>query len=321
MNNKIRLLYLLKYLQEHTNPEHIKNAADIGTDLSFLGKELDRKTIYSDIENLNEAGYEIEMTRNGDKVGYYYDGELFDQAEMRILADSILSSESLSEKKTDQMLEKLLSLTNEYDRKEMKQQLKYRITKTANEQVLYNIDAIQKAISRKQAITFRYFDIDITRKKKYRDHSYTLIPYALVRNMERYYLIAFNEKHDNYNHYRLDKMDSIKLEETEHKFREFDISGYMSSAFGMYSGEKQAVTLRCKKNLAERVMDHFNNNGIITKIEDEWFEIEAEIMVSPVFYSWLFSYNGDIRIIKPESVIEGFKKRCEDFLSVYQKEK
>ncbi|MBQ4253408.1 MAG: WYL domain-containing transcriptional regulator [Erysipelotrichaceae bacterium] len=320
MNNKIRLLYLLKYLQQHTNPEHIKNAVDISTELSFLGKELDRKTIYSDIENLNEAGYEIEMIRNGDKVGYYYDGELFDLSEMRILADSILSSESLSEKKTDQMLEKLLSLTNEYDREEMRKQLGYRISKTANEQVLYNIDAIQRAISHRKAISFRYFDIDISKKKKYRNHSYRLVPYALVRNMERYYLIAFNEKHQGMNHYRLDKMDSIKLEETEHEFLDFDINDYMSSAFGMYSGDKKTVTLRCKTALAERVIDHFGNNGIVTKIEDEWFEIEAEIMVSPVFYSWLFSYNGDIRILRPDEVIEDFTKRCADFIAAYTKE-
>lgn len=320
MNNKTRLLYLLQYLQKHTDPDHIKNANDINAALSFLGKDLDRKTIYSDIESLNEAGYDVEMTRNGDKIGYYYDGNLFDMAELRILADSILSNDFLSRKKADAMLEKLLSLTNEYEAAELRQSLIYPSATAQNEQILYNIDAIQQAIRHRKAISFRYFDIDLSKKRVYRNHSYSVIPYALVLNNERYYLICYSERFENFGHYRLDKMDSISLEDTEHSFRQFDVNQYMSSAFGMYAGEKRSVTLRCRNSLAEMVTDRFGSNGIITRRDEQFFEIEAQVMLSPTFYSWIFSYNGDIRIIKPDDVIEEFRNQCENLLRGYRED-
>lgn len=320
MNNKMRLLYLLDYLKENTNEENLANSSDIIAELNSQGFNVDRKTFYSDIAALNEMGYNVEKQHSSDKIGYYYDSELFDRVELRILADSILSSHFLSEKKSNAMVEKLMSLTNKHDRKQLMDSLNYHSFKSSNEQVFYNIDAIMEAIRLKKAISFRYFDTDISSKKIYRNKNYNMVPYALVLNQERYYVICYYEKYEGFSHYRLDKMDSIKAVDTDHLFKEFDVSEYVKSAFSMFTGEKTAVTLRCRNALAETIVDRFRENCIITRTESDCFEAEIEVMLSTVFYSWVFGYNNDIRIIRPESVKQQYLQMCQNAIDKNQGE-
>ena len=319
MNNKTRLLFLLDYLKTNSNPEHLINASDIAEVLQEKGYSMERKTVYSDVAALNEAGYNIELSNANGKVGYYYDSHLFDLAELRILADSIKSNSFLSEKKTGQLLDKLYSLTDIHDRELLKRTADYQHPKSGNEQILYNIDAIQNALIQHKAITFRYFDIDISARKNYRNHSYSVVPYALVLNQNRYYLICFDPKHDAFSHYRLDKMDSILLVDTDHNYRQFDVNRYVSSAFAMFAGQKQGVLLRCRNHLAEAIMDRFGEGAIITSREEEFFEVQVEVMISVMFYSWVFGYNGDVRIKAPDNIRKEFMDHCRKVMDEYER--
>ena len=166
--SKARILKLLKILQDKTDPDHVLNSEQLISLLDEVGEEAERKTIYSDIKSLQAAGYQIEAVHNGRESGYYYDDLKLDSAELRVLADAVASNNFITERKTDELLKKLMSLTNEHERKIIEQTLAYRHNKTGNEQILYNIDTVQRALHDHKAISFVYFDKNIRREKAYR---------------------------------------------------------------------------------------------------------------------------------------------------------
>ena len=69
-----------------------------------------------------------------------------------------------------------------------------------NESIFYNVDTLHNAIASNRKITFRYFDYNIKRKKVFRKNGgyYCTNPVALTFDNENYYLIAFNEKYEDF---------------------------------------------------------------------------------------------------------------------------
>ena len=318
--SKARIVKILDILRRYSNYDHALNADAISRYLLEVGEEAERKTIYSDISNLREAGYDIELKREGHDVGYYYDGTLFDNAELRILADAVNSSNFITENKSDKMIDKLMSLTNVYDGEIIKDTVSYRHPKTSNEQILYNIDTLQNALHYRKGVNFLYFDLDFNNGKKYRKgmKRYHTVPYAIVWDQERYYLIGFSEKYDGFTHYRIDRMERIEIEETSHLMKPFDVREYVQKTFGMYSGLTREVRLRCRSRLASEVWDQFGEFSIINQKDDDWFTVVVNVRESPVFYSWLFMYGEDVELLGPEDVVEQYRQRCRNVLKRYE---
>ncbi len=301
-SNKIRLLYELKYLQHASNPDHPLNASQIIQMLSDQGIEAERKTIYDDISALQKAGYDINSVRAADQSGYYLNSDIFDKAELRLLADAVMAANFVTSSKTELIIGKLLSMTNDYDAKAMRPTLNYTHNKADNEQIIYNVDAIQNALEQHKAITFRYFDSSIEGKKNYRDKNYDLIPYDMIWNQDRYYLIGYNEKYKNFNHYRLDKMENIQLHDTNHQRVNLDINKYMEQMIQMFSGEAERVELICKTKFAGEVQDQFGREMSLISSNSEEFKISVKAMITDTFFSWIVKFGGNIRIAKPASV-------------------
>lgn len=125
-------------------------------------------------------------------------------------------------------IEKLTSLENA--KKLQRQVFITNRVKTVNEQIYYNVDKIHEAIAANKQITFKYFNLDVNKKKVYRKDGglYTESPVSLTWDDENYYLITYKEKYDNYTHYRVDKMEMIELTEDDRILSDkpFDLSTY-----------------------------------------------------------------------------------------------
>jgi len=304
-NNRLRLLKELEIMRQDTNQDHPLNAAQLEQALSDVGIKADRKTIYGDIDALVQAGYDLVMTR-GTGGGYYLAAPVFDKAELRVLADAIRAANFLSPAKTDAMLSKLLALTDRYDRKAMKDTLDYSHNKVDNEQIMYNIDAIQGALEQRLAITFRYFDTDIRRQRHYRAKMYDMVPYSLVWNQERYYLIGWDLSAQAPRHYRLDRMEHIEAHATDHQRKTFDVNAYMGQMVQMYNGPVSHVGLRCASHLAPEVIDQFGDNMVVTAMDDTGFCVDVRAMITQPFFGWVAKFGGQVAIIGPDAVKEQF---------------
>ena len=64
-NHKLALLYMMRELMLRTDEEHVLNATDLIRALENYNCEADRRTIYSNIEILQDFGVDVIKKENG----------------------------------------------------------------------------------------------------------------------------------------------------------------------------------------------------------------------------------------------------------------
>lgn len=306
---KFKLYYIIEYFKKYTDEEHTVSVSELIDYLQEQGITAERKSIYRDIEAMEELGYEVIQVHDK-RFSYYLANRDFETAELRTLADAVAASRFITKKKSAELIKKLETLTSVHVAKRLNAQVfvANRI-KTSNESIYYNVDAIHNAIADNSKITFMYFDWDINQEKIYRHGGkvYNVSPWALAWNNENYYLVAYDSDLGELRHYRVDRMMSIsqtgKPREGKSAFRDSDTARYTKKFFGMYDGDVEEVTLNCSRDITNAVIDMFGTDINFQPSKDgETFNITVEIAVSPVFLSWVFMLGDKIKIVSPQKV-------------------
>ncbi|MCH5212944.1 MAG: WYL domain-containing protein [Oscillospiraceae bacterium] len=318
---KLKLCLVIDLFKRKTDSEHPISVTGIIDYLASLGVTAERKSVYRDISAMQDLGYEIIQVHNKHFM-YYLANRDFETAELKMLVDAVQASRFITKRKSNELIKKLESLTTEYDANQLQSQVfvTNRI-KTSNESIYYNVDAINYAINENLRITFTYFDWDIHKRRKYRNDGrlYEVSPWALIWHNENYYLIAYDGKAGFIKHYRVDRMMSIDCTDTKREgkdaFKEVDVAKYAKKFFGMYNGEIINVTLRCASELTNAVIDMFGTDVRFRADKDEkTFEIDVEVALSPVFFSWVFMFGGKVEILSPDSAAQELKRMAEKFI-------
>lgn len=319
-NQKLKLLLLKDYLEQNTDEQHPATMAELLAYLSENGISAERKSIYSDLQALEDYGMDLIHT-GGKKAGYYLASRAFELPEVSLLVDAVQSSKFLSEKKSMDLIKKLSTLASIHQAKSLRRQVTVTgRVKTMNESIYYNVDRIHEAINSNSQITFRYFEWGVDHEKHFRKELRTASPYALCWDSENYYLVAHTDAH-GITHFRVDKMASITqtgiprtvTEET----KRIDLADYAKQVFYMFNGERVSVRLRFHSSLAGVVIDRFGRDVMLIPDGEEHFCITIDVMLSPMFLSWLTSFGDRVRILSPDSVIDAYKKLCAASLSQY----
>lgn len=317
-NQRLKILYLYKILLERSDEEHIITMPEIIKQLELYGISAGRKALYDDIEALKTYGLDIISVR-GDKSGYYVASRYFELPELKLLADAVTSSRFLTEKKSTELLKKIESLSSVYQAKQINRQVYIADrVKAMNERIYLNVDVIHRAIAENKQISFKYFDYDMQKHKKYRDGLRVCSPYALSWDDERYYLIGFYPKRpDNYTNFRVDRMENVKILSDEARVipQAFNLSEYMNSTFSMFSGETQEVKLRFHISLVNTVLDRFGKSISLRPDGDEWFMVRVNIKAEPPFFGWLFQFGTKAEIIQPQELKEKYIEQLEMILA------
>lgn len=86
-NQKLKLLYIVKILEEKTDSEHGITLSQLLKELEAYGISAERKSLYSDIESLRQFGYDI-VGEKGYRNHYYkLVSRDFELAELKLLVD------------------------------------------------------------------------------------------------------------------------------------------------------------------------------------------------------------------------------------------
>ncbi len=316
------MMYLAKILLEQTDEEHTITVPEMIAELSRLGISAERKSVYDDLEYLRLFGLDI-CSNKTRTTNYYIASRDFELPELKLLVDSVQSSKFITHKKSMELISKIEKLTSRANAKKLQRQvfITNRV-KTVNEQIYYNVDKIHEAITANKQITFKYFSLDTDKKKVYRKDGglYTESPVALTWDDENYYLITYKEKYDSYTHYRVDKMETIKLTDADRVLSEkpFDLSSYSKAMFQMFSGEETDVSVEFSNELVGVVFDRFGTDLPIVKKDDEHFICRVKVAVSPHFLSWIMSFGKRAKIISPGYVAEKMRHLAEEIAEIYK---
>lgn len=310
-NKKIKLLALADIFRHETDENHPISIPAIIERLDEMGIEAERKSIYSDIELLVRYGMCIERSGTGKGTAYYLAERDFELPELKLLADAVACSRFITQKKSEQLIEKLTRLGSRYDAGELRRNvIVYDRIKNGNEQIYYTVDAIRCAISQKKKLRFCYFDYDRRRNKIYHNGGapIEISPYALCWREDNYYVVGYYPKRRVVTNFRVDKIERAHtLDERQNEPPEdFRLADYTKKRFGMFSGEDTRITLRVHNSLSGVIFDRFGRDITVNIHDDEHFIINQPVTVSPILFGWLFQFGDKIEIISPESVRKKF---------------
>lgn len=319
-NQKTKLLRLYQILLHQTDEDHPITVAQIIEELAKYDIKAERKSIYDDLESLRQCGLDVQ-SRKGRSPGWFVGERSFELPELKLLMDAVQSSRFITQRKSDVLIRKLEDLASLHQSRQLKRQVYVsgRI-KTMNESIYYNVDKLHTAVASQKAITFKYFDYDIARKKVFRKDGqrYMASPYGLIWNNENYYLVAFDHNSRELRHYRVDKMTDIVVtnldREGKDQYPDFQLAAYGEKHFGMYRGRELTVTLRGKRSMAGVVWDRFGQDVILVPDGEEHFTVTLPVVMSPQFFGWLFGLEGGLVLTAPQEAVEAYRQKVREAL-------
>ena len=324
-NQKQKLLYIAQYLMEQTDENHAVSTPQLIEYLASNGIKAERKSIYNDIDTLNDFGMDI-IRSDEHRGGYMLASRPFELAEVKLLVDLVQSSKFITEKKSRELIGKLETLTSKYDAKAMQRQVEIvGRSKTHNETIYYNVDIVHTAIHKNVKIRFHYFDWDVNKKMQLRHDGawYEVSPWKLTWDDENYYLIAYDETADKIKHYRVDKIVDISLTDAERVgkdvFENMDMAAFSKKSFGMFAGDEKTVRLRCENILAGVIVDTFGTDVAIRPDGDNHFVARMDVIVSSQFFGWLAGLGARVEIISPDEVRSEYTDYLASIVSQYNR--
>ena len=185
---KLRILYLYQHLVQHTDAEHTLSTAEL--------MKIEIGCVFPK---------EQESTQNK----YYYDGHVYELPELKVLVDAIASSKFITQRKSEELITKLLALTNSQNAAKLRRHI-YAAgrVKSENEHGYYIVDAINEAIDTKRKISFYYTDFDIAKQRYVTNdgNPYTVSPYTLIWDGDYYYMRGFCDERQEMRNFRLDRI-------------------------------------------------------------------------------------------------------------------
>ena len=328
-SRKIKLLKIWEILSQNTDEKNPMPTPVLIERLAEYGIEVDRKILYSDIKLLNDFGYEV-MCRRSSSNEYYVEDRKFNVPEIHILMDAIRAAGFITEKKTDELVNKIAQLAGSQRVEVLTRNIvEFNTMKSINENIYYSVYEIASAIEEKKKISFYYFDYDIKRRMVYRmkksdptqNRKYKVNPLATVFSDDNYYLICYDDWFGNFAHYRIDRMDEVTMLDVpiseEAQSNKAEIVKHKQQLFGMFGGDKQKVSFEADKSLIDVVFDFFGADLYISETSGDKIIFTAEVQVSKPFIAWCCSFGTGVKVTAPQTVVETVKNYLADTLGQY----
>ena len=321
MANKSRVLYLLRYLQQHSDEDRPVSTAEIRQELAGKGCPVTVETLRDDILMLREAGFDIAVNEtSGQSTTYSYIDRDFSAPELQILIDAVSSSQFITRSKSEQLIKKLVAMAGPSYTEELRPDvLTAECVKAGNNQLLYIIQKIREAIRNDKKISFQYYTMNLDKERvpRHGGKTYVISPYATLWRYDRYFLLGWSDEREKVAVFRVDRMGMPELSEENRTPQPgyFRIQDYTKKVFWMYDGPEKRVTLRCRRHMLDNIVDYFGKDVVPGNITDDTFDVAVTVSVSNPFFAWVAGFTGDMAIAGPADVKEAYKamlQKCLD---------
>ena len=324
-DSRLRVLYLLQMLQQHTDESHALSTGQIMERMKAEhGITMHRTTLPKDIEVLRAAGIEV-MSERKRTMYYYLSDRPLSLPELRLLIDAVLSSKFITEKKSEELVDKLISLTSETSADKLRRTV--HVTgkaKSDNEKGYYIVDAINEAIHLDHKISFFYFDYDGKKKHVLRNEGapYTVSPYDLIWDGDYYYLTGYCDERNEIRTFRVDRIEKqpdVLEQPMVPKPKDYRVERYTQEVFRMFATQETAeVKLLCENDLMKSVIDVFGSNVLTKAVDKNHFLATVKVCLSPTFFRWVFGWDGQVKIEGQDQVKRQFVDTLKAKLGRYE---
>ena len=316
-------MLILEILEQYTDSDHPLTQMEI-VDLleKNYGVPCTRQTVKNNLMLLGEMGYEISM-----EGGIYLMSRQFENAELRMLIDSVLFSRTLSGEEAERLIKKLTAFGNKYFHAKVKHVCHLpKLIHSDNTDVLRNLDVLNDAIEQGKKVRFTYnsYGKDFQLHPRRKD-PYIVNPYQMVANQGRYYLLCSYDASNQLSHYRLDYM--TKLEMLDAKVKPMDqmgdfVQGYslpkhMAEHIYMFSGPSVQVKMRVSEHMIGALIDWFGKKFRIVQEEADKLIVSVACNEMAMKY-WALQYGQYAEILEPESLRDEIREAVNYMASFYR---
>ena len=314
---------ILEILEQYSDSDHRLTQPKIIKLLEQnYGIECKRQTVKNNIMLLKDMGYEISW-----KGGIFLKLRRFEDAELRMLIDSVLFSRTLSAAQAKQLIGKLTELGSKYFRAKVKHVVHLpKLIHSDKKQVLHNLDVLSDAIEQGRKVSFIYnsYGKDFKLHPR-REEPYIVNPYQIVPNQGRYYLIGNYDKYDNVSHYRLDYMTEIQMLDDKVKSKDkvedfaqgYSLPRHMAEHIYMFSGPSVQVKMRVGEDQMNQLIDWFGKGFRIVQEDADRLIISVVCNEMAMKY-WALQYGQYAEILEPESLRDEIREVVDCMASFYR---
>ena len=314
---KGRLLFLRRWLLDHTDDDHALTTEEIISVCRENGYGVQRATVGDDMAALVSSGLDVirdTVYVNRTMMNAYHVGaRLFEPAELRMLVDAVASSRFITAEKSELLVSKLARLTSEQNRPSLVRKVfaSDRL-KTTNSNVFVNMETVRSALEARCKVSFHYWDYTLTKEKilRHGGELYVASPYALIWNDDRYYMACWSDKREKIVKFRIDRMcDVCLLDEPAVEDDSFNAALYSRSVIRMFDEDlsETRVTLLAEGRLMQNVLDRFGEETETEPAGEDSFRASVNVVPSGTFFGWVFQYQGGILIESPAEVRESYE--------------
>lgn len=341
---KMLIMNILDILKKYTDENHRLSQKEI---MDILEQEYDmkaeRKAIKRNLMNLIDSGYDIEysesirMNKNGEEETFYTDWYLernFSDAELRLLIDGLLFSKHIPYSQCKELIGKLEGLSNRYFKSRVEHILTLPDNAPENTQLFYNIEVLDKAITKGQQVLLHYNEYGTDKQLHPRRRSdgavreYVINPYQLVAVNGKYYLICNYDKYDDVSNYRLDRITDIKMLDTPVKPMKLvkglenglNLPKHMAEHIYMFTGESVPVVFKAKRYLLTELFDWFGKD--MQFLEETENEVTVRVNVNlEAMRKWALQYAVHVKVVSPKKLVDMVKEDIKNAMEQYEEEK
>ncbi len=319
---KLALIRIWQILKDYSDFDHPLTQEDIAVKLqNEYGIILERKAISRNISLLKEAGIDIESRR----AGSYLECRDFEDSELHMLIDGVLSSKYITAKHSKDIINRLCGLSNKYFRSNVKHIHSVNDWyKTDNQALFYNIELIDTAIEEGKQVHYDYNKYGTDKKLHKSSHQY-VTPYLMVLHNQRYYLMAFSEYWGNMVFHRLDRITNmIVVDKKATPIR--NVPGYesginykeLSSTMPyMYTDRPEHIDFIADIGIIDQIIDWFGSDIRIVNADEEG-KAKVSVKASPkAMVHWAMQYMDHVEITAPESVRNRIRESLQNGIMKY----
>lgn len=248
---KMKPYLVYDYLMRRTDTNHVASGNEIAAYLQDCGIPAERRSIYTDIEEINKAillttreNYGIPKAETIEEAeellkdekektivydehrkGYYVRKRHYKVNDVRLLAECVYSAKFIDEKRAKRLVNVVCDLVSENYADDIKREafLLDRV-KTENIAIYEMVGKISIAMSRKrnkkahipEKIKFKYMShtiqgSSVKRTERRRGEWYSVSPYKLLISDGNYYLMGYDDLMKKMVNYRVDRMKDLDL--------------------------------------------------------------------------------------------------------------
>ena len=318
-SKKMLNIMILKILEKYSDEKRPLTQKKILELLNMeYGMKCDRRSVKANLISLKEMGYEINL-----KHGIFIQHD-FEEAELRMLIDSVLFSKTISCNQAKRLIDKLKMLGgSQFSAKVSHIANLPELQHSDNTRVMCNLDVINDAISKNKKISFIYNSYDEKLKlRPRRKEIYIVSPYQMAATNGKYYLICNTDNHDNISHYRIDKMTEINMlkipSRPKKQIKEFlggnfNLPKHMAEHIYMFSGESIWVKFWAENFMIDALVDWFGKDFKILQKDDDRLLINVKVNKTAMKF-WAMQYSEYVEILKPVELRNEIRETAEHIM-------